>query len=51
MQVRSDKERLKSLMLYWFNHNNEHIRDNEKWLHKIDDMGLDDISEDRKSVV
>jgi len=51
MQVRSDKERLKSLMLYWFNHNNEHIRDNEKWLHKIDDMGLDDISDELRKVI
>jgi len=50
-KVRSDKEKLKSLMLYWFNHNNEHIHDNEKWLHKIDGMGLDEVSDELRKVI
>jgi tRNA-Thr(GGU) m(6)t(6)A37 methyltransferase TsaA len=51
MQVRSDKEKIKSLMLYWFNHNNAHIHDNEKWLHKIDDMGLNEVSDELREVI
>jgi len=50
-KLRSDKEKLKSLMLYWFNHNNEHIRDNEKWLHKIDGMGLEEVSDELRKVI
>ena len=50
-KIRSDKEKLKSLMLYWFNHNNEHIHDNEKWLHKIDGMGLDEVSDELRKVI
>jgi len=50
-KIRLDKEKLKLLMLYWFNHNNEHIRDNEKWLQKINDMGLADVSDELKKVI
>ena len=50
-KIRSDKEKLKLLMLYWFNHNNEHIRDNEKWLQKINDMGLTDVSDELRKVI
>ena len=37
-------EKLKMLMPYWISHNNEHIRDNEKWLRRIEDKGLKEVA-------
>ena len=31
-------------MPYWISHNNEHIRDNEKWLRRIEDKGLKGVA-------
>jgi hypothetical protein len=31
-QHRTDSEKIAVLLPYWLNHNNDHIRDQEKWL-------------------
>ncbi len=35
-QDRTDIEKLAVLLPYWLNHNNDHIRDQEKWLKKAE---------------
>lgn len=39
-EVDSTTEKLRILMPYWIRHNNQHIQDKEKWLRKIENMGL-----------
>lgn len=46
-----DIKKLKLLMPYWINHNNEHIRDNEIWLNKIEKMGLKKAAAELKKVI
>ena len=46
----SDSDKLKKLMDYWIDHNNDHIDDNEKWLKKTEEMGLGDVALDLKEV-
>jgi len=50
-EIKSDIEKLKLLMSYWIGHNNEHIRDNEKWFHKIEKMGLKKVAVELKKVI
>ena len=38
-QDRTDIEKLAVLLPYWLNHNNDHIRDQEKWLKKAEKDG------------
>jgi tRNA (adenine37-N6)-methyltransferase len=47
----SDIEKLKFLMPYWINHNNDHIRDNEKWLRKIVNLGLKEVGHELREAV
>ena len=44
-------EKLKILMPYWISHNNEHIRDNEKWLRKIENKGLKEVVYELKEAI
>ncbi|MEA3254377.1 MAG: tRNA (N6-threonylcarbamoyladenosine(37)-N6)-methyltransferase TrmO [Candidatus Altiarchaeota archaeon] len=37
-------EKLRILMPYWVSHNTQHIRDNEKWLRRIEDKGLKEVA-------
>jgi len=49
--VDSDIKKLKILLPYWINHNNQHIQDNEKWLRKAENLGLSEVvSELKKSI-
>ncbi len=50
-KVKSDIDKLKTLMSYWVSHNNEHIRDNEKWFHKVEKLGLKEIAQELKKVI
>ena len=50
-KVKSDVDKLKLLMSYWISHNNEHIRDNEKWFHKVEEIGLREIAQELKKVI
>ncbi|CAD6491910.1 MAG: hypothetical protein ANIMEMIM_00242 [Candidatus Argoarchaeum ethanivorans] len=43
-KVESDIEKLKLLIPYWINHNNEHIQDNEKWISKVESLGLNNAA-------
>jgi hypothetical protein len=47
----SDIEKLKLLMPYWINHNNDHIRDNESWLKKIVDLGLKEVGHELREAI
>ena len=47
----SDIEKLKLLMPYWINHNNDHIRDNEKWLKKIDNLGFKEVGSELREAI
>jgi tRNA-Thr(GGU) m(6)t(6)A37 methyltransferase TsaA len=48
---KSDINKLKLLMSYWVEHNKEHIRDNQVWLHKIEKMGLKKIAVELKKSI
>ena len=47
----TDIEKLKILMPHWINHNNDHIRDNEKWLKKTIGLGLKDVGHELKEAI
>jgi len=47
----SDIEKLGILIPHWINHNNDHIRDNEKWLRKTIDLGLKDVGHELKEAI
>jgi len=47
----SDIEKLKILMPYWINHNNDHIRDNERWLKKIVDLGFKEVGDELREAI
>ena len=50
-KVEHDIKKLKLLMSYWVNHNNEHIRDNEIWFHRIENMGLKKVASELRKVI
>lgn len=50
-KVESDIKKIKLLISYWISHNNEHIRDNEKWFHKIEKMGFKKVAAELKKVI
>ncbi|MBN1225385.1 MAG: hypothetical protein JXA79_00205, partial [Deltaproteobacteria bacterium] len=51
MSFESDIKKLKILLPYWVNHNQQHIQDNEKWIKKAEELGLSEVvSELKKSV-
>jgi len=50
-KVEPDIKKLKLLMSYWVNHNNEHIHDDERWLHKIEKMGLKKVAVELRKVI
>jgi len=50
-KVEPDIKKLKLLMSYWVNHNNEHIRDNERWFHKTEKMGLKKVAGEIRKVI
>ncbi|RZN15729.1 MAG: tRNA (N6-threonylcarbamoyladenosine(37)-N6)-methyltransferase TrmO [Methanosarcinales archaeon] len=43
-KVESDIEKLKLLIPYWISHNNEHIKDNGKWISNVESLGLNDAA-------
>jgi len=47
----SDIEKLRILMPHWINHNNDHIRDNEKWLKKTIGLGVKDVGHELKEAI
>jgi len=47
----SDIEKLRILLPHWINHNNDHIRDNEKWLKKTIDLGLKDVGHEIEEAI
>jgi len=44
-------DKLKHILPYWLNHNNEHILDNEKWLQKAKNLSLKDIVNELEKIV
>jgi len=44
-------EKLKILMPYCISHGNQHIRDNEKWLREIENMGLKEVARELKEAI
>lgn len=46
-----DIDKLKILLPYWINHNNQHIQENEKWLKKIDGSGFKEVADELKKVI
>ncbi|MHC1576847.1 MAG: tRNA (N6-threonylcarbamoyladenosine(37)-N6)-methyltransferase TrmO, partial [Methanosarcinaceae archaeon] len=49
--IDSDIKKLKILLPYWINHNNQHIQDNEKWLIKAENLGLSEVVNELKQSV
>jgi tRNA-Thr(GGU) m(6)t(6)A37 methyltransferase TsaA len=47
----SDIEKLKLLFDYWLHHNVEHIAENERWLHKVQDLKLNNVAKEIEAVV
>jgi tRNA-Thr(GGU) m(6)t(6)A37 methyltransferase TsaA len=47
----SDREKLKVLFDYWLSHNTEHNSENERWLGKVKDLGLERVAEELEAVV
>jgi len=50
-KVVSNIEKLKILMPHWINHNNDHIRENEKWLKKTIGLGLKDVGHELREAI
>ena len=50
-QHRTDIEKLTVLLPYWVNHNNDHIRDQEKWLKKAEKEGLIEVADELKKAI
>jgi tRNA-Thr(GGU) m(6)t(6)A37 methyltransferase TsaA len=50
-KVKSDIDKLKLLMSYWISHNNEHIRDNERWFNKVEEAGLKEVADELEKVI
>ena len=50
-KIEPDIKKLKLLMSYWVNHNNEHIRDNERWFQKLEKMGLKKVASELRKVI
>lgn len=47
----ADIEKLKILMPHWISHNNDHIRDNEKWLKKTISLGLKEVGHELRAAI
>lgn len=50
-QHRTDVEKLTVLLPYWVNHNNDHIRDQEKWLKKAEKEGLIEVADELATAI
>jgi tRNA-Thr(GGU) m(6)t(6)A37 methyltransferase TsaA len=47
----SETEKLRILMDYWLIHNKEHIKENEKWLERVQRSRLNDVAKQLKKVI
>lgn len=47
----SDIKKLKILLPYWVNHNQQHIQDNEKWIKKAEELGFSEVVNELKKSV
>lgn len=48
---RTDIEKLIILLPHWLNHNNEHIRDLEKWIKKVEDASLIKVADELRKAI
>lgn len=48
---RTDIEKLGILLPRWYSHNNEHIREQEKWINIAEDAGLDAVADELRRAV
>ncbi|MDY6794066.1 MAG: hypothetical protein SWK76_02110 [Actinomycetota bacterium] len=48
---REFEKNLEKLMPHWLSHNDQHIRDNEKWLGIIEGMGLERVARELKEAI
>ena len=48
---RTDVEKLAVLLPYWVNHNNDHIREQEKWLTKAQKEGLTNVADELTTAI
>ena len=46
----SDIDQMKTTMTYFLKHNNEHIKDINKWLKKAEDLGLNKVVHDLREI-
>ena len=49
--IEGETEKIKKVLQYWMVHNNEHIKENERWLRNIYELGLTEIAEEVESVI
>jgi len=45
-KAQTDIEKLSILLPHWLNHNNDHIRDQEKWIEKAEAAGLIKVADE-----
>ena len=50
-EIMKDIEKLTVLLPYWVNHNNDHIRDQEKWLKKAKKEGLTNVADELTTAI
>jgi len=48
---RTDIDKLSILLPHWLNHNNDHIRDQEKWIIQAEKMGLIDVADELRKAI
>lgn len=50
-QQEQNLKKLKVLLPYWVSHNAQHIEDEEKWLEKITELGLDEVARELREAI
>jgi tRNA (adenine37-N6)-methyltransferase len=50
-EAERDLKKLKVLLPYWVSHNDQHIQDEEKWLEKIEGLGLAGVASELKQAI
>lgn len=50
-KAQTDIEKLSILLPHWLHHNNDHIRDQEKWITLAEKAGLIDVADELRNAI
>ena len=50
-KAKTDIEKLSILLPHWLHHNNDHIRDQEKWITLAEKAGLIDVADELRKAI